>query len=146
MAEVRLTSFVRDLDLRELAGGVDFVVGDVAFLLQDAGDLRLDLGVRGEHFGFARHCRIAEARQEVGDGIGNWLMSRFRLWSAAASSAAFLAQSRFVGERHAQFGQERLGFVIGRAEVTMVTSKPMLRLILSSSTSGKMDWSVTPRV
>ena len=43
MAEVRLWLLVVDLDLRELARGVHFVIGDIAFLLQDAGDLRLDL-------------------------------------------------------------------------------------------------------
>ena len=48
MAEVRLMVLGRHLDLRELARGIDFVIRDVAFLLQDAGDLGLDLGIRRE--------------------------------------------------------------------------------------------------
>ena len=43
MADERLTDFRRDLDLRKSSRRVHFVIRDVAFLLQDAGDLRLDL-------------------------------------------------------------------------------------------------------
>jgi hypothetical protein len=52
----------------------------------------------------------------------------------------------FAACRHSHFAQERFCLFFVRAVVTMVTSNPMLRLILSSSTSGKIAWSETPSV
>ena len=50
--------------------GVHFVAPDIAFFLQDAGDVSLDLGIGGQHFRKLGRARVADAGQEVGDGVG----------------------------------------------------------------------------
>src|ERR1700722_17465108 len=46
-------------------------VDDEALFLQDARNLHFELGGRHVHFGMARRLRVANARQHVGDGIGD---------------------------------------------------------------------------
>jgi len=62
--------FHLDLDLGKLAAGEDFIVPNVAFLLEDTGDLDLDAGVGCGEVLFARATSILEAGEEVGDWIG----------------------------------------------------------------------------
>ena len=101
-----------DLDLRKSASRVHFVIRDIAFLLQDAGDLSLDLGVRGIDFRVLRRGCIAQAGQEISDGIGKLAHGILGCWAAA--SAFFCCwQSGLVGEWHAQFGEQRLRLFIG---------------------------------
>src|SRR5215211_3201796 len=60
-------------DLRGLLGGrlVDRVVLDVALLLEDAGHLLLQARGRDGHLALLGHGAVAQAREEVGDGIGH---------------------------------------------------------------------------
>src|ERR1700733_147397 len=59
-------------------------VDDEAFFLQDARDLHFELGGRHVHFGMARRLRVANARQHVGDGIGDGHVSSPGLLSLPA--------------------------------------------------------------
>src|SRR5512133_3995870 len=53
-----------------LAGfGLDLEAVDVALVLQDLGNGHLHLGRRNRHRGLGHHLRIADARQQVGNGI-----------------------------------------------------------------------------
>src|SRR6059058_4766169 len=110
---------------------VDRILGNVAFILQDACKLRLDLRVRNKHLGLLRTCTIANTRQKVGNGISN---------SAHVSEAACAAGFRTRSLNGIPISlKSDLASSSVRAVVTIVTSNPMLRLILSSSTSGKID-------
>ena len=80
----------RHLDHRELARGVDFVIGDVTLLLQDAGDFRLHLRIGSQDFGLACTAGIAKAGEKICDGIGecahvllgSWLLLLLRALEA----------------------------------------------------------------
>src|SRR5262245_10358798 len=110
---------------------VDRVIGDITFILQDARDLGLDLRVRNEHLWFLRTRAIANTRQK----IGNWI-SNSTHENQAACAAGFFARS--LNGIPISLNNDLASSSV-RAVVTIVTSNPMLRLILSSSTSGKID-------
>src|SRR4051794_27954196 len=67
--------------------GLDVVVPDVALLLQDAGDLLLELGVR--HLGAVvqRLVGVADAREHVGDGVGQHWFDSTELSLTTSSSS-----------------------------------------------------------
>jgi len=75
---------------------------------------------------------VADAREKIGDGISNSAHEN----QAVGPAAGFLARS-LNGIPISLKSDLASSFV--RAVVTIVTSNPMLRLILSSSTSGKID-------
>src|SRR5689334_4978275 len=117
---------------------VDFVIGDVAFSLQDPHDFGFNLRVRDVDLHFLRTRAVAHPSKQICNWICNGTHEIY-----AACAAAFFARS----ENGIPISlNSDLASSSVRAEVTIVTSKPMLRLILSSSTSGKMVWSVTPSV
>src|SRR5437867_7024246 len=118
---------------------VDRVVGDVTFVLQNTHDLRLDLRVRHEHVDLLRARGIADTRQKIGNRISHSAHK-----NQAAGCAAGLRARSLNGIPISLNSDLASSFV--RAVVTIVTSNPILRLILSSSTSGKIVWSATPRV
>ena len=64
---------------------VDRVVGDIAFIFQDACDLGLDSRVRNEHLRFLRARAIADTRQKIGDGISNSAHQKIRRVARRAS-------------------------------------------------------------
>src|SRR5688572_11089330 len=49
--------------------GLDLEAVDVALVLQDLGNGHLHLGRRNRHRGLGHHLRVADAGQQVGDGI-----------------------------------------------------------------------------
>ena len=74
IADVLFTNLFMILSCGAFLGRLEFEVGDVAFLLQNAGDFALDFGVGDGDFGLARAGGIAQAREKVCDGIGHWLI------------------------------------------------------------------------
>src|SRR5947207_2361741 len=121
------------------SAGVDRVIGNVTFIFQNARNLSLDLRVRNEHLRFLRTRAIADTRQKIGDRISNSAHQK----NQAGCAAGFFARS--LNGMPISLNSD-LASASVRAVVTIVTSNPMLRLILSSSTSGKIDWSETPIV
>src|SRR5262245_20192596 len=126
---------------------VDRVVGDVTFIFQNARDLSLDFRVRNQHLRILCARAVADTRQKIGNRIN----------SAHENQAACAAGPPPDGLAVANFLARSLnGIPISlnsdlasssvRAVVTIVTSNPTLRFILSSSISGKIDWSETPIV
>src|SRR5581483_365179 len=75
-----------DDERRVRAGFRHVVVADVALLLEDAGNLDLELG--GRHLGavLQRLVGVADAREHVGDGIGEHLLSPTRSSSSCRGS------------------------------------------------------------
>jgi hypothetical protein len=53
------------------AGRLGLEVADVALLLEDAGHLALEVGGRDVHGLVGRGDPVADAREEVGDGVGH---------------------------------------------------------------------------
>src|SRR5262249_50034096 len=51
--------------------GVETVVRDVTLVLQHLDDSRLQLRGRELHFGFARGLSVADASQQIGNGVGH---------------------------------------------------------------------------
>src|SRR6266545_2976402 len=109
---------------------VNRVIGNVTFILQDARDLGLDLRVRDQHLRFLRTRPIADTRQKIGNWISNSTHEIRRL--------ARRASLRSLNGIPISLNSDLASSLV-RAVVTIVTSNPMLRLILSSSTSGKID-------
>src|SRR5437899_7957803 len=129
---------------------VDFVIADVTLVLQDSNDLGFELRVRHKDLDLLRVRAIAHA----GKQICNWICHSTHEIQAACSCPAGPPSAGLAGASF--FARSAKGIPNSlksdlasssvRAVVTMVTSKPILRLILSSSTSGKIVWSVTPSV
>src|SRR5215831_21190403 len=118
---------------------VDRVIRDVTFLFQDACDFGFDFRVRNEHLRPLRTRAVSDARQKISNRVCNSAHTK----NQAACAAGFLARSLngIPSSLNSDFASSSV-----RAVVTIVTSNPMLRLILSSSTSGKIDWSEIPMV
>src|SRR5262245_46619420 len=121
------------------SAGVHRVIRDVTFLFQDPCDFGLNLRVRNEHLRLLRTRAVADARPKISNSICNSAHTT----NQAACAAGFLARS--LNGIPISLNSDLASSSV-RAVVTIVTSNPMLRLILSSSTSGKIDWSETPRV
>src|ERR1043166_6286748 len=119
-------------------GCVEDEVVDVAFLFQDTHDLALHFRVRHKHLDFVCLRAVAHTGEKIGDRIGHSTHK-----SQAACAAGFFARS--LNGIPISLKSDLASSLV-RAVVTIVTSKPMLRLILSSSTSGKIVWSATPSV
>ena len=87
---------------------IDLVIGDVAFLFQNADDLRLDLRVRDKHLRLLRARAVAHAGEKVGNRISN-STHVIQLGRLRSRRRGFL---RPVAERHSHFAQERFGFLV----------------------------------
>src|SRR5215468_6964793 len=118
---------------------VNGVVRDVPFLFQDTRKFGFDSRVRNEHLRLLRTRAIADARQKISNRVCNGAHTK----NQAACAAGFLARS--LNGIPISLNSDLASSSV-RAVVTIVTSNPMLRLILSSSTSGKIDWSEIPSV
>src|SRR3954467_14610624 len=120
--------------------GVHFVVADVAFVLENPDNFGFHLGIRHKDFELLRARAIAHACKQ----ICNWICNGTHEIEAACSAGPLGDGAAGAGF----FARSANGIPISlksalasssvRAVVTIVTSKPMLRLILSSSTSGKI--------
>src|SRR5881628_911113 len=110
---------------------INRVVRDVTFILQDPRDLGLDFRVRNQYFRLLRTRPVADTRQKIGNGISDSTHE-----NQAACAAGFFARSLngIPISLRSDFASSSV-----RAVVTIVTSNPMLRLILSSYISGKID-------
>ena len=113
----------------------DGEVGDVAFLLEHARHVVLDGRERQREFVLLRAGGVAQAGQEIGDGIGQSTHGNGKL-------GGFLA----VAEGHAEFVQERLGFLVGAGARDDAHVEPDVALDLVEFDLGKIDWSLTPSV
>src|SRR5437870_4512948 len=126
--------------------GVDFVVTNVAFVFEDPDDLGLQLRVRHEDLDLLGARAIAHASKQICD----WVCNGTHEIQAAASDGPLGAAAAAFFARSAKGIPNSLKSDLAsssvRAVVTIVTSKPMLRLILSISISGKIVWSGTPSV
>src|SRR5437867_3090118 len=111
--------------------GIDYVIGNVAFFLQNPGDLGLDLRVGHKDVDLLRAHAVAHASQQ----IGNRISYSAHLNQVVCAAAGLRARS--LNGMPISLKSDLASSSV-RAVVTIVTSKPMLRLILSSSTSGKM--------
>src|SRR4029453_3556570 len=116
---------------------VDRVIRDVTFLFQNPCDFGFDFRVRNEHLWLSRTRAVAHARQKISNRVCNSAHTK----NQAAWAGGFLA--RALNGLPISPNSDLASSSV-RAVVTIVTSNPMLRLILSSSTSGKIDWSEMP--
>src|SRR5215475_3679215 len=121
------------------AARIDGVVRDVTFLFQDPRKLGFDFRVRNEHLRLLRTRAVAHTRQKISNRVCHSAHTK----NQAACAAGFLARS--LNGMPSSLNSDLASSSV-RAVVTIVTSNPMLRLILSSSTSGKIDWSEMPIV
>src|SRR5438270_2758050 len=141
-----IDELVRDLDSRVRGLRVHFVIADVTFILQNPDDFSFQFGVWHEDLDLLRGRAIAHASKQICDWICN---GTHEIQAAAsdgplgAAAAAFFVRSE-KGIPNSL--KSDLASSSVRAVVTIVTSKPMLRLILSISISGKIVWSGTPSV
>src|SRR5205085_4225776 len=130
---------VRNLDPRMGRFGVDFVIRNVAFVLKNPYDLGFQLRVRHIDLDFLRARAVAHASKQ----ICNWICNGTHEIQAACSTGPLgdgLAVGFFARSANGipNSLKSDLASSSVRALVTMVTSKPMFRLILSISISGKM--------
>src|SRR5262249_37615223 len=105
----------------------------------DPSKFGFDFRVRNEHLRLLRKRTVADARQKISNRVCNSAHKK----NQAACAPGFLARS--LNGMPISLNSDLASSSV-RAVVTTVTSNPMLRLILSSSTSGKIDWSETPIV
>src|SRR5215467_3478716 len=80
----------RDHQVLADLGVLDLPAGDVALLLEDLRDVRLDLGVRHRHGVVVRRVGIAQTRQHVCDRVGHshGLMALLAVVSTVLANAA----------------------------------------------------------
>src|SRR4029077_11987080 len=135
-----IDQLVRTLDPRMRRFCVHFVIGDVTLVLKNAYHFGLQLRVRDKDFHLLRVRAVAHASKQ----ICNWICNGTHEIEAACSAGVAgpgLAGPTFFA-RSAKGIPNSLKSDLAsssvRAVVTIVTSKPMLRLILSISISGKI--------
>ena len=90
--------------------------GDVALFFKNSGDLALQLGIRHGEFRLARARGVAQAGEHICDGIGHFFwqelggrLDGLLLLLLGFPHCGFLG---LVGEGHAKFAQQRLGFFV----------------------------------
>src|SRR5581483_10287540 len=74
----------------------DVVVADVALLLEDAGDLDLQLGARHLRAVVQRLVGVADAREHVGDRIGQHLFSYQELFVMPGMTPSWASSRRQI--------------------------------------------------
>src|SRR5437588_86865 len=117
---------------------IDFVIADVTFVLQDPDHFSFQFGIGHEDLDLLRRRAITH----TGKQVCNWICNSTHEIQAACAAGFFARSAKGIPNSL----KSDLASSSVRAVVTMVTSKPMFRLILSISISGKIVWSGTPSV